>query len=216
MQPITLYVDGYYTNQWDGTCIAALVEKQLPYSTARALLRDGAGVPIALRERTGIARVPALQHGDLWLTESSAIVEYLEDTFPPPEHARLLPAEPRKRAHARQLMSWLRVELAPLREDRPWWTSVYPVAVRALSPAAEHNASELIALALRLVTTGALDDWTIASADLAFTLMRIANSHPIPAPVRGFLDATLARPSLRAYLDLGRPPNPPPQAWGRG
>src|SRR5262249_34986407 len=120
-QAITLYIDGYFVNQWDASCFVALTEKQLPFATARALLRDGAGVPPALRERTSVARVPAFQHGDTWLTESSAIIEYLEDTFAPPEHPRLLPAEPRRRARARQLMSWLRFELAELRDQRPWW-----------------------------------------------------------------------------------------------
>ena len=38
---ITLYVDGYFVNQWDASCVVALEEKHLAYSTARALLRPG-------------------------------------------------------------------------------------------------------------------------------------------------------------------------------
>ena len=74
---LTLYVDGYFTSVWDATCFVALTEKQLEFSTARALLRDGQGAPARSREHTAIARIPALQHGDFLLTESLAIAEYL-------------------------------------------------------------------------------------------------------------------------------------------
>src|SRR5262245_37520317 len=123
---ITLYVDGYFVNQWDGVCIVALEEKSLPYSTARAILRDGGGVPPALTERTGIARVPALQDGDFWLTESLAIVEYLEEAFPPPAYTPLFPADLRARARARQAMTFVRTSIVDLRIERPWWARVYP------------------------------------------------------------------------------------------
>jgi len=97
---LTLYVEGYFTNTWDASCFVALTEKQLEFTTARALLRDHQGVPQGLTDQTGIGRIPALQHGDFWITESQAIVEYLEDTFPPPGHARMLPADLRERARA--------------------------------------------------------------------------------------------------------------------
>jgi hypothetical protein len=38
------------------------------------------------------ARVPVLEHGAFPLSESSAIVEYLEDTFAPPRYPAMLPA----------------------------------------------------------------------------------------------------------------------------
>jgi hypothetical protein len=42
--------------------------------------------------------------------------------------------------------------------------------------------------------------------------MRLANSgHAISPPAQRLLDANLARPSVRGYLDHARPPNPPPQ-----
>ena len=214
---IALYVDGYFVNQWDASCIAALEEKGLPYSTARALLRDGGGVPAALTDRTGIARVPAMQHGDFWLTESTAIIEYLEETFPPPHYPRLLPAEPRARARARQLMSFVRYDTNVMRDERSWWMCVYPVQVPPLSPAAEREARQLIELTVRLAASGELAEWNIAHADLALVLYRLARTdHPLPPAVQQFLEANLARPSIRAYLDHPRPPNPPPRALAAG
>ena len=52
-------------------------------------------------------RVPVLQHGDLVIPDSLAILEYLEETFPPPGHPSLWPADPRRRSHAR----WLSAEM---------------------------------------------------------------------------------------------------------
>ena len=217
-QPLTLYLDGYFVNQWDGTCFVALTEKNLVFATARALLRDGQGVPAALRELTGVARVPAFQHGDVWLTESSAIVEYLEEMFPPPGYPRLFPADPRKRARVRQVMSWLRFELEPLRAERHWWMCVYGgIPDKPLSRDATRIATELVELATKATTSGDFDDWSIAHVDLAFTLMRLEHTDIVlPPPVRAFLDTALTRPSLRAYLDHQRPPNPPPLSAARG
>ena len=43
----------------------------------------------AYRDRSLTAKVPALEHDDFWLAESSAIAEYLEEAFPPPGHPAL-------------------------------------------------------------------------------------------------------------------------------
>jgi len=208
--PITLFVDGYFTSTWDAGCFVTLTEKQLEFTTARALLRDGQGVPAALHQHTAIARIPAFQHGDFWLTESLAIIEYLEDAFPTPA---VLPAEPWRRARARQIMIWLRSDMRALREERPWQFAIYPGTYAPLSPAAERDARELCDLVTRLETTNELPHWTIAHADLTFALMRIARTgYPLADAVQAFLVRGIARPSVRAYLDHPRPPNPPPYA----
>ncbi len=207
VEQLTLYVDGYFTSTWDASCFVVLTEKQLEFTTARALLRDGQGVPPALADHAAIGRVPALQHGDFWLTESHAIVEYLEDTFPAP---RVLPTDPRARARARQIMMWLRSDLTALRVERPWQSLVYhPSELAPLSSRAAHEASELFELVTRLAARGELASWNIAHADLAFALMRLA-ADPLPDPARALLDDALARPAIRAYVDHPRPPNPPP------
>lgn len=176
-------------------------------------MREGQGIPDALRERTGLGRVPALQHGEFMLSESLAIVEYLESVFPPPMYARLLPEEPAQRARARQVMAWLRSDLWALREERPWQLVVYPSTPLApLSARAAREASELLALVEWLDRQGALVQWTIAQADLALTVLRVARAgHPISAVVEHLIERNLQRPSVRAYLEHPRPPNPPPR-----
>ena len=211
---LTLFVDGYFTNCWDATCFVALTEKQVEFTTARALLRDGQGVPAALKEQTAIARIPALRHGEFWLTESLAIAEYLEDAFPSPDHARLFPAAVPQRARARQVMAWLRFDQRAVRVERPWQLSVYPPEdLPPLSSEAERDCAELLDLIERMTASGELDDdWNIAHADLALAVFRIARTgHPITAAAQRLLDRNVERPSVKAYLEHPRPPNPPPR-----
>jgi glutathione S-transferase len=217
---LTLYVDGYFVNQWDASCIVALEEKHLAYSTARALLRDGGGVAAALLQRTKIGRVPALQHGELWLTESGAIIEYLEETFPAPAYPRLLPADPHARAKARQWMAFVRSDLWALRTERAWWMCVYPGAKeQPMSRDCERDCRDLVTLVERSLASGELDPahWNIAHADLALTLMRIpTTSFSLPDRTKAFLAAAVARPSLRVYIEHPRPPFRPPDSYAAG
>lgn len=52
--------------------------------------------------------VPVLQHGDVTLTQSLAIIEYLDELFPAP---RLLPTAPAARAQARALAQSIACEI---------------------------------------------------------------------------------------------------------
>src|SRR5262249_18611430 len=156
--------------------------------TARALLRDGQGVPAGLREHAAIGRIPALQHGQFWLTESLAIAEYLDDTFPAPDYPALFPADPEARGRARQVMSWLRADTRQLRDERPWQTVVYPTSLPPLGPLAARQAAELVELVEWLARAGALETWNIAHADLAFGLMRLTSSaYALPPAAQALL-----------------------------
>jgi glutathione S-transferase len=208
---LVLYGDGFFASPFDACCYVALEEKQLPFVVGRAILRDGGGVPPLLGSRTGIPRVPALQHGDFWLTESIAIAEYLEQVFPPPAYSRLFPDEPRARARARQVMAWVRFDLRALRAERPWWMTLYPASPGPLSSAAERDAHELFDLVAHLDAGGDLAVWNLSHLDLALSLARLrAGDLALPVAARRLLDANLARPSVRGYIDHPRPPNPPP------
>jgi glutathione S-transferase len=215
---IVLYVDGYFVNQWDATCLVALEEKGLSYTTARGLLRGEGGVPAALAAQTGIARVPVLQHADTWLTESLAIVEYLEEQFPAPAYPSVFPSDLIARAKARQWMSFVRTDLAVLRDEVSWWRSVYnepPLAM--VSAGCQRDANDLLALVRWLLTNHQLDAWNIAHTDLALTLLRVRSAGiALGDDVAQFLDTTLARPSVRKYLEHQRPPHRPPVTDARG
>src|SRR5207249_4664662 len=132
----TLWISPYVFSAW-----VALREKALPFAVREVSLVDLANRTPAYQDRNLIAKVPALEHGELCIAESSAIAEYLEDVFPPPAYPRLLPADVRERARARQLMAWLRSDLGALRDERPTATMFYDRATRPLSAAGEAAAA---------------------------------------------------------------------------
>lgn len=205
---LTLHVDGYFANPFDATVFIALTEKQLPFGTARALLRDGQGLPPGLAIRTAISRVPALQHGEFLLTESIAIAEYLDQVFPEPP---IFPRDPRAKARALQIMAWVRIDLPAMRRERPWYATLYPIALPPLSPLAAREAAELVEVVSRLDTQGDLATWNIAHVDLALTISRLREGDiALPARVAMFKERIYAHPAVRAYIDHPRPPHPPP------
>jgi glutathione S-transferase len=154
--------------------------------------------------------VPALEHGDFWLAESSAIVEYLEDLAPAPP---MLPQDPRERGRARQVMAWIRSDLMAIREERSTWTMFYGPSGKPLSSAGEAAAQKLFRAALALVPEGRATiggAFSIADADLAFMLQRlICSKDPVPAPLRAYADGHWGRPSVQAFVARERPPYTP-------
>jgi glutathione S-transferase len=214
MPELTLFVDAYWVSPFDFSCYVALREKGLPFNTSRVTMHTGFGLPAAYRQRVPMARVPALAHDDFWLSESMAVVEYLEDAFPPPEWPRLLPADPRARARTRQIMSFVRSELGVLRRERSSWRIVYPQ--KEPPPPFDRigrlEADELVQVTERLLASGDLAEWSVASADLAFALLRLVRTgEHVPDDVARFVDAVCERPSVREFLEHPRPPNPPPE-----
>jgi glutathione S-transferase len=215
MQALTLYTEAFWRNPWDCTVYVALREKGLDFHRAISMYREGIGVVDALHAYSITGTAPVLQHGSFWLAESQAIVEYLEDAFPPPEWPRLLPAETMARARARQLMSWIRTSAEALRRERTTDHIIFPVRAELppLSPTAAQDARRLLEVADRLGAgpSGALfGAFSIADVDFAFMLMRlVASGAPVPAPVAAYTAAVWERPSVREFVAHPRPPNQP-------
>jgi glutathione S-transferase len=208
--PLLLHVEAYWSCPWAASCYVALREKGVPFDTSNALLDDATLVAGPFREHAITARVPALQHGNFWVAESSAIIEYLEDRFPPPQHARLLPSDLFERARARQVMAWLRSDLHALRDEWDVAGIFYPVPKPPLSRAAQRDVERLLFAAERLVARGATQmfrEWSIADLDLAFMLKRLlAFDHPLDDSLRAYVDATWRRPTVCEFTEHSRPP----------
>jgi glutathione S-transferase len=158
-------------------------------------------------EKTLIPRVPTLEHEGFFLSESSAIVEYLEETVPPPA-TRLLPSRRNERASARQIMGWLRSDLFALRAERPSSTIFFDPRTEPLSDAARADAGKLLRIATTLVRSPdatLFNTWSIVDAELAFVLMRlVVNSDPIPDPLRAYAAHQWGRPSVQSFVDQPR------------
>ncbi|HEY5945448.1 MAG TPA: glutathione transferase [Kofleriaceae bacterium] len=204
MADLTLYADQSWESPWAFHAMVALEELHVPYTldpVRRPIAKD---VGDRLRDRALLGKVPCLADGDFWLSESSAISEYLAETYAPPAYPRLLPADRQQRARARQVMSWLRTSLMGLREDRPTSSVFLHPVTNPLSDRAKRDIAELLGVTEKLLVgerTTLFDDWCIADADLALMLMRlVANSDPVPERVADYAMAQWQRPSIRKYL----------------
>lgn len=203
---LVLYTDAHWISPYVYSCFVALHEKGARFETRSVALQDGAQHDPQFAQHSLTARVPALQDGFFWLSESSAIIEYLDETLPGP---RLLPESVKERARARQLMAWLRSDLGPLREERPTTTMFYNHSSAPLSAACEKAVAKLLRVAETVLEgrTQLFHAWSQADADLAFMLGRlILNDIAVPPALRAFFDTQWARPSVRAFVERDRIP----------
>ncbi|XP_074146004.1 maleylacetoacetate isomerase isoform X4 [Sminthopsis crassicaudata] len=92
----------------------ALALKGIDYDTLPiSLIKDG-GQQFTKEFKTlnPMSQVPALKIDGIILTQSLAIIEYLEETRPTP--VRLLPQDPKKRAHVRMISDLIASGIQPL------------------------------------------------------------------------------------------------------
>ena len=206
-----------WTSPYVLSCFVALTEKKLPFEVQTVKLHEAAQHSAAYVQTSFTARVPALVDGDFSLSESSAIVEYLEDKWPAPEHAPVLPRDLQQRARARQLMAWLRSDLSPIREERSSEYVFYPIEslppLAPLSPAAQRAVAKLVSFAERVVPADGgppFGAWCIADTDLAMMLQRLVKtSEPLPAPLVAFANREWRRPSVQSFVNASRPTHRP-------
>ncbi|MFA7504540.1 MAG: maleylacetoacetate isomerase [Burkholderiaceae bacterium] len=112
---LTLYT--YFRSSAAYRVRIALNLKDLPWDSVPVhLVRDGGeqGRPEHLA-RNPLGLVPVLQTDDGMLTQSLAIIEYLEETVPEPA---LLPADPSGRARVRALAQAIACDIHPLNNLR--------------------------------------------------------------------------------------------------
>jgi glutathione S-transferase len=201
---LTLYAESGWVSPWVFHVMVALEEKGLPYGLELVPLPIPEPRRAELRARAILGKVPVLVDGDAWITESSAISEYLAERYPAPGFPRLFPADLVQRARARQVMSALRTGFFALREERPTSTILGRPDPRPMSDKAKAEADELVRIASALIRPGATSmfgAWCIADADLALALMRlVANADPVPRAVTEYTTAQWGRASVRTFL----------------
>jgi glutathione S-transferase len=205
--PLTLYVDARLLSPYAMSAYVALAEKGLSLELRMIDLQAGEQRLRPYTSRAPTARVPALAHRDFHLTESSAIIEYVEEAFPAPHYAALFPDTAQARARMRQIQAWLRSDLAPLRQERPTEVVFHDAPVHPLSPEAEAAAAKLLRVAQALLPDGqstVFEKWTIADSELALMLRRLAGPDELPPALRRYADEQWQRPTVQNWLKLNR------------
>ncbi|MYM69515.1 glutathione transferase [Pseudoduganella sp. FT55W] len=206
--PFELYVDSLYTSPYALSAFVALTEKGLPFTVKTVDLGSGEQRLAAYAGRALTGRVPALVEGDFVLTESTAITEYLEETFPAPEYARLYPHDRRQRAQARQIQAWVRSDLVPVRVERDTETVFFKKPCSPLTETAQQAAAKLVHLAERFVQgpQHLFGEWSLADTDLAIMLSRLVrNGDEVPAKLRDYVEFQWQRPSVQQWLARHQP-----------
>ncbi len=205
--PFQLYVDAQFASPYAMSVFVALQEKQQPFTLHTVDLNTGVNQEDAYARLSLTARVPTLVHGELALSESSAITEYLDDVLP---GLALYPRDPVQKARARQVQAWLRSDLMPIREERNTQVVFYGAKKAPLSVAAVAAVQRLFRFADQLLPAHAgqlFDQWSIADVDLALMLNRLAlHGDAVPQRLADYAQAQWQRPSVQAWLAQERPP----------
>ncbi|WP_444880157.1 glutathione transferase [Citrobacter koseri] len=203
---ITLWSDANFFSPYVLSVYVALQEKGLPFSLKTVDLSSGEHLQPSWQGYALTRRVPVLEIDGFELSESSAITEYLEDRFAPPQWERIYPHDLQKRARARQIQAWLRSDLMPIREERS--TDVVFAAARKgpLSEAGKESAAKLVATASGLLAHGKpnlFGEWCIADTDLALMLNRLVlNGDEIPEALAEYAAFQWQCASVQRFIAL--------------
>ena len=204
---LLLHVEPHWVSPYVFAVFVTLREKGLAFESAALDHRQGETSTAPYLNKTITGRVPTLIHDGLGLGESSAIIEYLEETFP---DRRVLPASAADRARCRQLMSWLRSdETLALRAERSTHTIFYDRNTTPLTDAALLSAKKLVEVAGRMIRAchpHLFAEWSILDSELAFALHRlIVNGDPVPSGIKEWAEAQWERPTVSAFVEIVRP-----------
>jgi glutathione S-transferase len=206
--PLRLYGERQLDSPFVFTAFVALKEHGLPFSFELLDLDGGEQRAADFVGRSLTARVPTLVAGSFALSESLAIVEYVDEAFGSPARPRLLPAGLEQRARARQVLGWLRSDLPALRRERPTSSIFFEHVSIPLGAAAQLDAEKLVRVGETLLgdRQQLFDTWSIADADLTMALMRlVANGDALPPRLEAYARAQWSRPSVAAWVRLARP-----------
>jgi glutathione S-transferase len=215
---LVLYIGEKNISSWSMRGWLALRHKRLPFEERTIELRHDKDR--SLRRRVSpTGRVPVLHHGGRLVPDSLAIIEYLEEAFPPPEHPALWPQDADARAHARWLVATMHSSFTQLRESMSFHLCFLP-----RPPAASTEALQEAADMLRLLQDAL--DRTYASGPYLFGAFGAADIMYAPAIVRltafrvdtsrapraaAYMDAVLSAPPVKLWMDAARalPPREP-------
>jgi len=208
---LILHIGEKNMSSWSMRPYVALVEKEIPFEERTVLIKEDKD-RARRRALSPTGKVPVLQHGDLMIPDSLAIVEYLEETFPPPKHKLLWPADTRERAHARWLAAAMHSGFAKLRESMSFNLCFLKTTPPA-TPDALAEAKEVLSYwesALDAKTApgpflfgpfGAVDAM-YAPVVVRLTAFKVDPAHTPKSAA--YMKSVLAQPSVKRWMDAAR------------
>src|SRR6266581_4265051 len=136
--PLQLIIGNKNYSSWSFRPWIAMKVAGIPFDE-EVISLDAAEFKARVTRISGTGKVPALADGPVQVWESLAILEYLAEKFP---NARLWPADPAARAHARAIAAEMHAGFVPLRRLLPMnmWR---PVQKRDLTPEVQSNVRRI-------------------------------------------------------------------------
>lgn len=210
-QPI-LYVGEKNISSWSMRAWVALTWKGIPFEERTILLVTDKD-RTQRRKVSPTAKLPVLHHAGLVIPDSLAIIEYLEEAFPPPAHPALWPADRGERSRARWLAAAMHSGFMKIRDGMSYNHCFLPK--RPVAPTdARAEAQEVLALWEASLARperkgGPYLCGAFSGADVLFATMAVrllafdvpTAGHPLAA---AYLRDVLAAPPVKAWMDQAR------------
>jgi len=190
----------------------ALTFKGVPFEERTIRLVDDKN-RVQRRKVSPTGKVPVLHHGALVIPDSLAIIEYLEEIYPPPTWPALWPSGREERARARWLAAAMHSGYGAIRTnmsfDLCFLPEVPPAHPDALAEAQEVLALWEATLARPERAGGPYLCGPFSAADVMFaTLAARLKAFKVPTAdfprAAAWMDAILAAPSVSAWMDDAR------------
>ena len=181
-----------------------LMEKGIPFQIRKVSLEAEENLKPDYANLSLTQRVPALTHGDFHLSESSAIIEYLDELYPAPDNPIVFPEDVQLKARARQIQAWIRSDFLSIRQERSTEDVFCKPSDKPLSEKALVETAKLFTAAESLIKDGTenlFNDWCIADTDLALMLNRLVlNADDVPEKLKNYARYQWERPSVQQWV----------------
>ncbi len=205
--PLLFYIDDLYLSPYTYSVLCALIEKNIPYVLKETQFEKSKALSEHFQNLTYTELIPAIQSKDFVLTESIAILEFLEEKFPAPEFPSLYPKEIHHRAQARMLLSWYRCGMQCLRKERSSETLFYSglKSTVPLTPQAKEEFDDLTRALLGILKKGQSflfeSTWSIADSETALMIQRcLQNGDPVDPQLAAYSKKIWERPSAQKFI----------------
>ena len=205
---LKLFVDRQFASPYAMSVFVTLLEKGIPFDIETIDLDANKNLAPPFCDYSLTARVPTLNHGNFFLSESTAIIEYLEEVFHHPDYRSVFPKGRANRARARQIQAWIRSDLMHLREERSTEVVFFKPSSAPFSEAGRKDMAKLVRVADSLLNSSSpnlFDEWCIADTDLALMLNRLVlNGDELPEKLKDYADFQWQRPSVQQWVQQER------------
>jgi glutathione S-transferase len=207
-----LYVGEKNLSSWSMRAWVALTWKGVPFEERTIVLSQDT-TRAERRKVSPTGKLPVLHHGGLVIPDSLAIIEYLEETFPPPSYPALWPSDRSLRVRARWLAASMHSGFMKVREGMSFNLCFLPRVPEA-SPEALAESQEVLAMWENALASpdrrgGPYLCGAFCGADVMFATMAArlkafnvpASDYPL---ARDYINAVLAAPSVKPWMDQAR------------